>query len=239
MKIFYFPTKAADKLQFHFNFRTEIPSIGLNLGLTQEEIDDIIADYLVAVYISNLISIVRPFSEEVTTYKDIVLDGAIGSPLGPLPVMPALPVAPTAVPAGIYKRLAATVQRIKNHKNYNESIGKTLGIIGAEQTVDEENAKPEVKVLHSNTDAVALEFVKSVFVGVIVYEGVYTKLAGSEEAYLKWTEIGRATTSPYLDKRPVASEKPEVRHYKMRYMVKDVAIGLDSDTITVIASVGI
>ncbi len=238
MKKYYLPYGEAERLIWLYNLNTEVQSIGLSIGLTQDEIDDIAAALLAGSYVMNCISIIRPASEGFTSYKDLLFEGEIGSPLGTLPVMPTLPVAPASVAAGIFKRIAPMVQRIKSHAGYNEALGEKLGIIGSERIIDEENAKPKVKVLHSNSGEVALDFVKSVFVGVIVYGGVYTKIAGADEAVMKWTEIGRATSSPYKDKRSNTSLKPEVRHYKMRFMIKDEPIGLDSDIITVIASVG-
>lgn len=67
--------------------------------------------------------------------------------------MPADPVFPTAVPPvpfGIEGRFRALVRQIKAHGNYNEAMGRALGIEGAERTAPDLAAvQPEFEVVVS------------------------------------------------------------------------------------------
>ncbi len=41
-----------------------------------------------------------------------------------------------------------------------------------------------------------------------------------------WTMLGTDTSSPYLDSRPpLVAGQPEVRRYRLRYVVNDVPVG--------------
>lgn len=56
--------------------------------------------------------------------------------------IPNLGIAPASVAPGIFVRAAALVARIKVSPGYTESIGQTLNVIGAQQTVDLTTIKP-------------------------------------------------------------------------------------------------
>ncbi|KAF0181118.1 MAG: hypothetical protein FD161_424 [Limisphaerales bacterium] len=65
-----------------------------------------------------------------------------GTSMGAFPVAPATGTPPAAVPAGIFKRTATLVARIKKHSGYTDAIGQALDIIGAEQAFDPNTLKP-------------------------------------------------------------------------------------------------
>ena len=74
-------------------------------------------------------------AKEATAYKQLMIGGnGSGSIEYPKPtVFPNLPAAPAP---GIQKRLFSQIARIKASLNYNEPIGKDLGIIAIPDTVD-------------------------------------------------------------------------------------------------------
>jgi hypothetical protein len=143
----------------------------------------------------------------------------------------------------VFKRIGKLVQRMKNHPDYNEALGKNLGIIGAEQSVNYDAVKVRITLRRTDADGVTLDFVKGQLDGVIIYSGAIVQQIPAEGVppetaeppVLVWTELARATTSPWTDNRYNASTLPEPRHYKMRYFKKDVPVGKESDTISVIA----
>lgn len=98
-------------------------------------------------YLVNLADIFTKEKEERIKYKNLLSDGPIGSPAGIFPTVPTLPAAPASVTPGILVRLRALVQRIKKNANYTEAIGRDLGIIGAEQTVDRATMQPKIKLV--------------------------------------------------------------------------------------------
>lgn len=241
----YLPNGEYDKNIWLGNFSAKLVSIGPTVGITQAEITATTNDAKAVAYVLNCQTILKSDSQERTKYKDLLFDGEIGSPLGDLPALPDLSDAPTAVPAGVFKRIAKIVQRIKNHPSYNDSIGKALDIIGADQVIDYENLKVQITVRHTNDDGVALDYVKGQMQGVVVYAGTLEQPATNgtnppattdQTPVMVWSEIGRATVSPYIDTRDNASNQPEKRYYQMRYLLKDQPVGKDSDTIIVIST---
>jgi hypothetical protein len=243
-KSFYLPSNDNNKRAWLNNFSTQLSSLGAGLGVTATEITEVQKDVLAVNYVLENLEIFKTESQERTRYKDLLFEGEIGSPLGDLPGLPTLPVAPSSVPAGVFKRISKLVQRIKNHANYNEALGKNLGIIGAEKVIDYDNLKVNVSLKYSNSDGVALDFVKGKMDGVVIYSGTIVQETAPEGVtpgteleppVMIWTELSRATISPFIDTRLNAGNLPETRNYKMRYMKKDQPVGKDSDTITVIA----
>lgn len=241
----YLPKGDKERRTWINNFDTQITSIGPLLGISASEIDSIHDDTKVVNYLLDNLEVFKAETQERTRYKDILFDGDIGIPVGDLPDMPVLAAPPSAVPAGIFKRVAKIVQRMKNHPNYNEALGKSLGIIGSEKQIDVDNAMVAINVRRNASDGVALDFIKGPFDGVIVYAGTYSpksttiadSVANSEEPVLIWTEIGRAGISPFVDNRPNGTSKPETRYYRMRYHKKEIPVGKDSNTISVNANI--
>lgn len=238
------PTTAAKK--WLNTFYTELQTVGANLGISAAEIAEVGKFALAYSYVLQVANLFKWEEHERTKYKDLLADGAIGSHLGAFPTMPTLPVAPDAVPAGIFKIIGKLVQRIKNHPNYDESIGKNLGIIGPEKTVDLDTIKHLVSVKSVTSDGISLDFIKKDMDGVVVYAGVpyhvpadtATPAADESdtEAEMEWTEIARITQSPFFDNRFNTTNKPETRYYKFRYLKKDMMVGQESDIIRVISN---
>ena len=228
------------------NFDTQIASMGSTVGVTPAEIAALHADTLAVNYILDTVEIFKSETQERTSYKGLLFEGEIGAVLGAMPVLPTLPVVPAAVPAGVFKRVRNMVQRIKKHANYTEAIGRNLGIIGAENVIDFNNVKVQITLRRTDSDGVALDFVKGQLDGVIVYGGDYAKITKptdpaetvtDEEHVIIWTEIGRAASSPFIDTRENQTSKPETRLYRMRYVRKQLPIGKESDPLSVVANV--
>jgi hypothetical protein len=243
----YLPKSDKNREGWLNTFASVFEAVALTLGFTAAEIAEVIAFAAAYSYVMNTMNIYKSEDHEWTKYKDLLADGEIGTHLGPFPGMPIMPIAPVPVPAGIFKSIAKIVQRIKNHPNYDESIGKNLGIIGPEKTIDYDNAKVTFTVRRSDNDGVVLDFVKDEYEGVIIYAGSYpvntippsSTPTIEEEPVMTWTEIGRVAVSPFVDTRTNQTNKPETRFYRMRYIVKELPIGKISDTITAIATVGV
>jgi hypothetical protein len=246
-KAYYLPRADREEAVWLNNFDIVFEPIAPSFGFTPAEITAVHNDCLVVNYVNSTLVLFKSELQERTRYKDLLYDGDAGVNLGDLPTVPTLPVAPAPVPAGVFKRIAKIVQRIKTHPNYNEAIGKNLGIIGHEKTIDLNTIKPVVTVKSITSDSITLDFIKgnmegvAVFAGTPVYtvpEGGTTPVAGSEsEAEMNWAEIARVAHSPFIDTRSNSNNKPETRYYKMRYLKKDVLVGQDSDIIRLISTI--
>ena len=245
-KGFYLPRPDSNREKWLDTFSTELQAVGASLGLTAAEIAEVGKFALAYSYVLQVANLFKWEEHEWNKYKDLLAEGAIGSHLSSFPTMPVLPVAPDMAPAGIFKIIGKIVQRIKNHPNYDDSIGKNLGIIGPEKSVDLDTIKPLVSVKSVSSDGISLDFMKKEMDGVAVFAGVPYHVpadagtpAGSEletEAEMEWTEMVRVTQSPFIDTRFNATNKPETRYYKFRYIKKDILIGMESDIIRVISN---
>jgi hypothetical protein len=240
MKQHYLPFTDSGKRDWLNNFSTQLGTHGATVGVTPAEITEVDNEAKMVAYLLTILDIFKSETHERTTYKELVFDGDASIPLGDPPELPAMPTPPAAVTPGVFKRVARLAKRIKAHPNYTEAIGKNLGIVGSEQVIDYDNLKVQVAVRRTDADGVALDFVKGKMDGVVVYSGTIVQPAGTPETgteppVLVWTELNRATTSPFVDTRYNEGNLPETRYYKMRYLKKDLPVGQDSDMISVIA----
>ncbi|MBI4713208.1 MAG: hypothetical protein HY762_07920 [Planctomycetes bacterium] len=147
----YLPKNDQAKADFMDNLGAKLPDHAATLGLSPAEVASVQADAAMFNYLMDMQEAYKTNKQEVTGYKNVLRDGPLGAPLGPVPVAPTLPAAPAAVSAGIFIRVSQLVMRIKGNPAYNkQTIGEDLGIVGDEQTIDIPNLKP---VLNSRLDA--------------------------------------------------------------------------------------
>jgi hypothetical protein len=134
----------------------------------------------------------------------------------PVFVMPKAPAVLAEADALGY--LQKIVRRLKVQTNYTPPVGIVLRVIAPESTAATANMRPpKLKGRALANSVVRLDWAKGKFAGVIV-EGQYTDTG--------WTEIGRDSHPPFIDTRPPREAgKPEVRRYRMIYMLKDEAVG--------------
>jgi len=123
---------------------------------------------------------------------------------------------------GMRNYVRPLIQRIKNHPDYTDEIGKDLGIIGTSSTIDYANAKPTLKVI-KGASGVRIDFNKSDFDGVKIFSR-----RGNETEY---TFLGNDTNPPYHDSRTnLNSADAELREYYAVYILNDDPVGLESET---------
>lgn len=118
--------------------------------------------------------------------------------------------------------MCALARRIKAHPAYTAGHGDLLGVEGPVVSNDLSQAKPVLHGVDQTGGLVALSFNKLKSDGI----NVYSQREGDSD----WVLLGRATVSPFLDKRPLLNAgKPELRRYTAVYMQKDREIGTFSD----------
>lgn len=209
------------------NFSTNLPLHSAALGLTSDTVDDVARDAAVLQYlVGDLVPAFQSALQSRTAYKNLLKDGPVGTPPPAVPPPPAVGAHPEVVLPGILTRLRQLVARIKASPAYNETIGRSLGIVGDEPAGPAGPAKPTAKASAQPGGDVKIEFSKAGFDGVVV-EG----RRGGEQA---WSRLGTDNFSPYLDTRPsLEAGKPEVREYRLRFLERDEAVGEWSDIISV------
>ena len=164
--------------------------------------------------------------QDITSFKNIMRDGPLGTPTPPVPVAPTLPAAPTAVEPGIFKRVAKFVQRLKSHPNYTENIGEDLGIIGGEMTFEPSELKPELKGdLDANRPKIVWK--KGPFVDSI-------DLYVDRELNDNYVYLTNDSEPDYVDTYQMPPDVASVVYrYKGIYRIGDEQVGQYSDPITI------
>ena len=242
----YLPNGEREREGWLLNFSIRLQSSGTALGLSAAEVTGASNDYQAYKYMLDIEDIFKAELHTRTSYKDLLFNGKIGSPITNYPTLPTLPTAPTQVAAGIIQRTEMLVQKIKNSQGYNETEGQSLRIIAASGSViDKTVLKPTVKVFENNSEHVLLKWTKGEMDGVIVYVNApvvaaTTPAAGTEadaESAISWVEYTRCTISPFTDTRKNKISQPETRLYKMKYFKKDIPEGIESDIIKVAVAI--
>jgi hypothetical protein len=116
----------------------------------------------------------------------------------------------------------ALAGRIKKSTGYTPSIGDTLQLEGAEDSVDMSQQKPALDTNAKAAGVVEVDFNKNDAEGVHIYS--------MRDGDAGFTLLASETHSPYVDNRPLlAAGKPETRNYKAMFFLGKSEIGLSSD----------
>jgi hypothetical protein len=140
----YLPKDDPGKVTWLNNIALKLSTYKKQLGLA-DDVDTLTQnDAENFAYIINNITVFRKYSNEITTYKNILRNGsATGTLSGTLPDAPATLVFPQPVVADIFGRVRSLVRTIKNAgAAYTEDIGKDLGIIGADSDPNSDEMQP-------------------------------------------------------------------------------------------------
>ena len=113
-------------------FKNVIANYATLLGVTAAQIAAQAADAASYDYVLKCMKIMVNGAAQWTAWKNLERAGGT-PPASGAPVAPVFPTAVAAVAPGIEVRFRALVQLLKANPNYNETIGKALGIEGAQQ----------------------------------------------------------------------------------------------------------
>src|SRR5438874_3769694 len=132
----YLPLSDDQKADFLDNFAAKLPTYATALGVAAGEVTDVQNGALWFRYALTVQTIIKAHAVAVTAAKNAIRDGTGGTPAS-MPALPTLPAPPAgSVNVGVFRRITALVQRIKNHANYTDPIGQDFGIEGADQVID-------------------------------------------------------------------------------------------------------
>jgi len=192
----YMPRRDGDLDKWEDNFVNKLPIHGTTVGLTHDEVTA---------------------SETVihahkTSYGEMILIKETAR---------SKVAANTSNKNSMRSYIRPMVQRIKNHPNYTDEIGKDLGIVGPVSTIDYSTAKPVLK-LTAGAGGLTIDFNKSDFDGVKIFSR-----RGSEPDF---SFLANDTNPPYHDTRAnMNSSAAELREYYAVYILNDEVIGLESE----------
>ena len=118
---------------------------------------------------------------------------------------------------------------IQDHTSFDPADLEALGFTVISAPVDPTTAQPVISKSTVLPDKIILDWIKGSFQGVEVY--------GSFNG-TTWVTLGRDFRSPYEDIHPnQVANTPEIRYYKMRYLLNDAVIGLESLVVKVLADI--
>ena len=209
------------------NLKLEFAAVAASLGFSGPEITAVLADLSWAIFVCRSSSNAQTFGSSWVQFRDTLLDGNPGQPVGSPPgtTMPALPTAP-APAAGVISRIRILVKRIKASPNYTPTIGQTLRILPNSAPVDETTAKPNTKALALPMFKAKLKWTGNGF------PAIHTRTRRDGET--EWTDLGLAVGNTLVDERPPAEAgKPEVRTYEQIYARDNQPVGQWSDAVRV------
>ena len=227
MKTRYLPKDDPGKAKWLKQFASKIPTYASALGITPAEQTSIENDSAMYDYIvTTMHPAYKSRVQDITSFKNIMRDGPLGTPSPSIPAPLSLPAAPTAVEPGIFRRVAKFVQRLKNHPNYTKNMGKDLGIIGEELSFNKSELKPKLKgALDANRPK------------IIWKKG---RFADSIDLYVdrqlnnNYEYLANDTRKDYIDDYPMPPDVASVVYrYKGIYRIGDEQVGQFSDPITI------
>jgi hypothetical protein len=227
-----FPLTDTDLAIWLSNFARVFRAHATDLGFTAADVASTYNDAAMFAYLVNvdLPTYEKAFATRVS-YKELIKTGPIGARGEELPPSPPVTLPPNQVEPGIVPRLHELVGRIKAAPNYTNELAREFGFDDDESITRTELAlaKPSGRAIGQPDSEVRVEFTKSAFDGVLIE----SRRTGQQE----WSRLAIDKFSPYVDSRPlVRGDKPEVREYRMRFLMHDVPVGEWSDILVATAS---
>jgi hypothetical protein len=217
----YLPTNENERVVWFNTFVANFTAQAAGLGFTPADVTAAANDAAMYAYLVLLVEIYTAAKEQRTEYKNLIKDGPIGSPGGALPVAPVLAPPATIVAPGIFPRLSALVARIKASPTYTETIGKSLGIIGADQSEDQVIMKPILKLVFKGGE-VEIQWRKGKADAIHIETD---KGAGT------WSFLAVDTVPHYTDTTPITG--PGIWKYRAIYLINDEKVGQWSDVASI------
>jgi hypothetical protein len=229
MTAFYLPTSDAGKMQWFNNFANKLPNYRETLQLPDDVLGDVQKGAENFGFMIGNIEGSREYTKQITAYKNIMRNGSKNNaPLGAMPPAPPTLKLPQPPVADIFGQAQKLVQVIKNHKAYNEAIGKDLGIIGEASAKAPHEMKPQLQV-EMQAGRPNIKWKKAGMQGIHIYVD-----RGDGKGY---SFLATDTQPDYLDTYPLpTSGQSAIWKYKAIYIDHDEEQGQMSDELSVTVS---
>ena len=221
MKKHYIPRQRHAQVTWHGNLAAKLPAIAPLVGVTQAEVDEVVADQESLKYTLAACELYKAKAREFFQQSEFVRYGSGANP-APAPVV--LPPAPTVLASGVLNRAADLAVRIKRHRGYTVSLGLDLGIEGTESAGRGVGAKPSLSVtLKSGSPVITWQKGGSESVEIHADRGTGT-----------FTLAAVCTRKQYRDPAPLPPPgTAAVWKYKAAYRIKDEPIGHWSNPVSI------
>ncbi len=121
------------------------------------------------------------------------------------------------------------INKIVEHSLFIKSDGEDMGFIVVKTPPDPNTSKAAITGITSMPDLIRIDWVKSIFDGVVIY--------GSYDGQ-NFLRLDKDNRSPYEDIRKNRTNNvPETRYYKVRFLLKDKEVGMESDVAKTLAEI--
>lgn len=207
--------------------KLNLPTHAATLGVTAGEVSQTDKDADTFGYLIPFMSAVNAFKEEVSSFKKLIARGDLNAPTPALPVLLLPDIGAATFSVGIVKRLRLLIRKIKASSNYNESIGRDLGIIRDSEGISSSELKPTLKIAALINDKVQIGFNKQ------RQSAVRIQMRRGDE---NWETLGDPTSSPFIDQTASVGGDPEKREYRAVYLSKNEPVGQYSDIVTIVTT---
>ena len=217
----FVPVRVRDQQAWYGNLATKLPAIAPLVGVSQSEVDAVTADHECLKHAMALCEAYKTKARECVQYAEQVRSGGGNNPI-PAPVE--LPPPPPLVSAGVFRRITDLAVRIKRHPGYTLSLGKDLGLVGPETTVDVQDLKPSLSVrLRTGTPVLSWEKGDAEALEIHADRGTGTFALATI-----------CTRTRYIDKSALPPPgTAAVWKYKAAYRIKDEPIGHWSNPVSI------
>lgn len=227
-KDYYMPRSDTAFLAWLLNFMNKLSTYAPVFGLDAATITSVQNDYAYVAYALGAQESVKTYKQDLTAYKNVLLNGPGGGPMDAFPPVPALGAAPATVRRDVKRRISQLVAQLKANSAYTEGIGEDLGIVGDEDTTNIHNLKPVLKSRVEMGHPVIV-WQKGVAESIDIY---VDRKDGKGFVYL-----ANDSHPDYTDTYPLpAGVDSAVWVYRAAYKIGDDQVGHVSDEISVTVS---
>lgn len=210
---YYLPQDESGRAQLLEHLAHHLPAYIDTLELSDTDLEELRADAAAYRYILAQAAAAQSHARQWTAFKKQQFGGR--GLTQAYPDDSAIPTPPAVVPPGIVPRLIRLVARIKTARNYDVGIGRELGIVGTDHTIDVIAATPRLTVT-LNAGHPVIRWTKGLADDLEILAD-----RGDGQGFVLLT-IARTTRVP--DPSPLP-HTPTVWKYKAIYRLKDERIG--------------
>ena len=119
--------------------------------------------------------------------------------------------------------VSSVFDSIRKNDGFEAADGDAIQIFKSKAAFDPSQGRPVISGLTVGVQEIILDWVKGRFSGVVIYTSADN---------ITWTRLDKDSRSPFEDRRPWTG--PEVRYYKMRYLLIDAEVGQESEVLKVV-----
>ncbi len=229
----YYPKTNEGRADWWQNITDNQGALGA-AGFNTSQVTTIATDAAWGVYLYRTVrTTFETFTRAIVSYADGITDGSDGGTAPAAPTVPAWPAQPgmsSGINAGLEKRREKWVQSMKGMTGYNDTLGQTLGVIGAGSNFDPATYQPQFFDANSpSACTVAGKFRKAG--GNIDGINLYGRRLGTTA----WGLLGRYTATPCTATvHTTTPDAPQEWEFQARAVKRDVELGVPSDIVAVI-----